>query len=150
MIFLKIPLASSWFSMVEFFRTLGSFTWTVIKRLTIKKSQPRSILVHVEVMEQVFRPTKLTMTTPFARKKQKNPARLTLWVNKLEVAKGYTSSFCEVQVWEVWDTSRVSISHDKVQRAVSRDQKLAPFMLCWPIRDEYSNFVLKCWNVFFL
>ena len=81
-------------------------------------------------MEQVPRPTKLTMTTPFARKPQLNPARLTLWVNKLEVAKDYTSSFCEVQVWEVWDTSRVSISHDKVQRAVSRDQKLAPFMLC--------------------
>ena len=23
---------------------------------------------------------------------------------------------------------------------VSRDQKVAPFVLCWPIRDEYSNF----------
>ena len=128
MIFLKIPLDFPW---LNFCRTLGSFTWTAIKRQTIQKSLPRSILVHVEVMEQVLRPTKLTMTSPFARKPQLNPARLTLWVNKLKVAKGSASSFCEVQVWEVWDTSRVSISHDKVQSAnpffVSRVQKLVKF-----------------------
>ena len=39
------------------------------------------------------------------------------------------------QVFKTWQF--------KVQRAdlyVSRDQKLAPFVLYWPIRDEYSNF----------